>query len=72
MVNWKPLLGIILLAYTAFVVYVAVRKPPAIWDLPKIKLFRQALKETGTVILFLVFGAISLGFGIWLLIPGAA
>ena len=68
MVNWLALLGIALVAYAAFVIYVALKKPPKIWDMAKIRLFRKALGEKGTVIMFWVFAAISLGFGIWLLV----
>lgn len=66
--NVWALLGIFLLAYAAFVFYVALKKPPKVWDMAKIQLFRKTLGEKGTVIFFIVFGVIAAGFGIWLLI----
>lgn len=66
--NGLALLGIVLLAYALFVVYAAFRKPAAVWEMSKIKLFRNKLGEKGTVVLFLVFAAVATGFGIWLLV----
>ncbi len=62
-----PLLGLVLIAYAAFVVYLNVKKPEKIWDMAKIRMFRKVLGEKGTVIMFYVFAAIALGFGVWLL-----
>jgi len=66
--NGMALLGIVLIAYAGFCVFAALKKPPAIWEMGKIKLFRKFLGETGTVVMFLVIGAVALGFGIWLLV----
>ncbi len=61
------LLGLILIAYAAVVVYITVKKPVSIWDMAKIRLFRKVLGEKGTIIFFFIFAAIALGLGIWLL-----
>ena len=66
--NGWALLGIVLILYAAFVVFAAVKRPPAIWDMAKIKLFRKLLGDKGTVVMFFVFGAVALGFGVWLLV----
>jgi hypothetical protein len=66
--NWLALLGIILIIYAAVVVWIAVKKPEKLWDMAKIRAFRKVLGDKGTVIFFYIFAAISLGFGIWLLI----
>ena len=65
--NGLALLGILLIAYAVLVVWIAVKKPPKIWQMAKIKLFIKALGEKGTVIFFYVFAAVALGFGIWLM-----
>lgn len=61
------LLGLVLIAYAAFVVYLNIKKPEKIWDMAKIRMFRKLLGEKGTVIFFYIFAAVALGFGIWLL-----
>ncbi len=65
--NGLALLGLVLILYAAFVVFIAVKKPTGMWDMAKIKAFRNKLGEKGTVIFFLVWAVIALGFGIWLL-----
>jgi hypothetical protein len=66
--NGLALLGIILIAYAALVVFIAVRKPRSIWEMSKIKWFRDRMGEKGTVIFFYFWAAVALGFGIWLLV----
>ena len=66
--NGLALLGLILILYAAAVVFLAIKKPQIIWDMPKIKFFRKVLGESGTVIFFYVIAAIAAGFGIWLLV----
>jgi hypothetical protein len=66
MKGWA-LLGLVLIAYAAFVVYLNIKKPEKIWDMAKIRMFRKLLGEKGTVIFFYIFAAVALGFGIWLL-----
>ena len=61
------LLGLLLIAYAAFVVYLNIKKPAKIWDMAKIRMFRKLLGEQGTVVFFYIFAAVALGFGIWLL-----
>lgn len=65
--NGLALLGLILLLYAVAVAFIALKKPKSIWDMGKIMAFRNKLGEKGTVIFFLIWGAIALGFGIWLL-----
>lgn len=62
------LLGIILILYAVFVVYITAKKPVSIWDMAKIKLFRKALGEKGTVIFFYVFAIIAATAGIYFMI----
>jgi hypothetical protein len=65
--NWKGLLGLLLVVYAAAVVYITLKKPENIWNMAKIRMFRKVLGEKGTLVFFLIFAAVSLGFGIWLL-----
>lgn len=61
------LLGIFLVLYAAAVFYITVKKPKAIWEMKKIRMFIDAMGEKGTVIFFYVWGGIALVIGIWLL-----
>jgi len=65
--NGLALLGLSLILYAIAVVVLAVKRPASIWEMGKIRWFRKALGENGTVILFYVIAAVALGFGIWLL-----
>jgi len=69
--NWKPLVGLLLLAYGALCVLWGIKKPQKIWEMGKIKAFRKVLGEKGTVILFFVVGVVAIGFGLWFFISGA-
>lgn len=62
------LLGLILILYAGAVVYIALKKPEAIWNMAKIRMFRKLLGDRGTEIFFYFFALASAGFGIWLLI----
>ncbi len=64
--NWYPLLGLLALAYAALVVWIAVKKPPAMWDMAKIKAFRKVLGDQGTVIFFYVWAVLFVGLAGWL------
>ena len=66
--NGLALLGLVLVLYAALVFFVAIKKPDSLWDMNKIRAFRSKLGDKGTVIFFLIWGAIALGFGIWLLV----
>ena len=66
--NGLALLGLILILYAVLVVFIAAKKPKSIWEMGKIKAFRNKLGEKGTVIFFYIWAAIALGFGIWLLV----
>jgi len=68
MANGWALLGIVLIAYAAFVVWIALKKPPKLWDMAKIQLFRKWLGEKGTMIMFFFIAAVCVGIGIWLLV----
>ncbi|WP_312649377.1 hypothetical protein [Proteiniclasticum sp.] len=62
------LLGLILIAYAAAVVFLTLKKPEQIWNMAKIRMFRKVLGEKGTDIFFYVFALIAAGLGIWLLV----
>lgn len=64
--NIYPLLGLLALAYAGMVVYIAAKKPPKLWNIPKIQMFVKMLGEQGTVIFFYVWAVLFLGLGIWL------
>lgn len=66
--NGLALIGILLIVYAAFVVYIAVRKPEAIWNMAKIKVFIKIMGEKGTVIFFYIIAVIAVVIGIWLMI----
>lgn len=66
--NWLALLGVVLAAYAVFVFYVSFAKPEKIWEMGKVKGFRKALGEGGTVALFLVFALAVGGLGVWLMV----
>ncbi|NCC78597.1 MAG: hypothetical protein EOM07_03250 [Clostridia bacterium] len=62
------LLGLLLIAYAAAVIFITVKKPEQIWNMAKIKMFRKLLGEKGTEIFFYLFALAAAGFGIWLLV----
>lgn len=62
------LLGLLLIAYAAAVIFITVKKPEEIWNMAKIKMFRKLLGEKGTEIFFYLFALAAAGFGIWLLV----
>lgn len=62
------LLGILLLLYAVLVIWIAVKKPKAMWEMAKIRMFRKWFGDQGTVIFFFFWAALATGFGIWLLI----
>ena len=64
--NWYPLLGLLALAYTVVVVWITLKKPPAIWEMAKIRGFRKVLGEQGTVIFFYVWAVAFAILGVWL------
>lgn len=65
--NGMALLGIILILYAVLVVWIAVKKPPKIWEMAKIRAFVKVLGEKGTVIFFYVWAGIALVGGIYCL-----
>lgn len=66
--NWNPILGLLALAYAVAVVFIAFKKPEAIWKMGKIQGFVKVLGEQGTVIFFYVWAALFCGLGLWLFI----
>ncbi|MCP4361200.1 MAG: hypothetical protein GY796_24595 [Chloroflexi bacterium] len=65
--NWYPLLGLLALAYAAFVIYVAAtKKPESIWNMGKVQGFVKVLGEKGTVIFFFIWGIAFAALGVWL------
>lgn len=67
MMNWYPLLALLCFAYVALVIWIVVKKPPKLWNMSKVELFKKVLGERGTEIFFYVFAVIFAGLGIWLL-----
>ncbi|MFC2090001.1 hypothetical protein ACFLT1_04430 [Bacteroidota bacterium] len=61
-------LGIFLILYAVAVFLIAGLKPAKIWNMGKIQGFVKILGDLGTVIFFIIWGLIGLGFGIWLTI----
>ena len=53
-------LGLFLVVYGVFVLWAAYAKPGFVWNTAKVQGFVKILKETGTVILFAVFGLAAL------------
>ena len=66
--NWNALWGTLLIVYGALVIFIALKKPAAIWSMGKIKAFIKVLGEKGTVIFFYIWAALALGFGLWFFI----
>lgn len=66
--NGLALIGILLIVYAAFLVFVAVKKPDKIWHMAKIRMFIKVMGEQGTVIFFYAFAAICLAGGIYLML----
>lgn len=61
-------LGWFLIVYGVFVVWAAFAKPGWIWNTAKVQGFVKLLKETGTVVLFVVWGLAALGGGVAILL----
>lgn len=66
--NGRALLGIVLILYAGLVIWIAIKKPPKIWEMSKIKTFIRVLGEKGTVIFFYVWATIALVAGIYCLV----
>jgi len=64
--NIYGLLGILALLYAVAVVFIALKKPEAIWNMKKIELFKKFLGEKGTVIFFYIWAILFVALGIWL------
>lgn len=60
------ILGIFLLIYGVFCLFIAITKWGPVWKMAKIEGFKKILGELGTQIFIGVWGAVALGFGIWL------
>lgn len=64
--NFYGLLGILALLYAVAVVFIAMKKPEAIWNMKKIEMFKKFLGEKGTVIFFYIWAILFVALGIWL------
>jgi len=62
--------GIACLVYTALTFYIALAKPPKIWQIAKIQAFVKSLGEKGTVIFFMGWGSVVAVIGVYLLTAG--
>jgi len=65
--NWMPLLALLAFAYAAAVFYIAIKKPPRIMQLGKLKTIEKILGKTGMDIFFYIWGAAFVVLGVWLL-----
>lgn len=62
------ILGIILIAYGAIMIALAIFKPAPIWRMGKVQAFVKLLGEKGTVIFSIIMALIVLGIGIALVL----
>ena len=62
------IVGLVLIVYGIFVIYVAIKKPKAIWGMGKIQGFVSILGEIGTVIFFCIWALAAIGLGIYFLV----
>ena len=65
--NGYALLGLLAILYAIAVVYIAAKKPPKLWEMAKIRMFRKVLGEQGTVIFFYIFALVFVALGVWLI-----
>ena len=65
--NGYALLGLLAIVYAILVVYIAAKKPPKLWEMAKIRMFRKVLGEQGTVVFFYIFALVFVALGIWLI-----
>ncbi len=61
------LLGLLAIVYAVLVVFITVKKPPKIWEMAKIRMFRKVLGESGTVVFFYIFAVVAAILGFWLI-----
>lgn len=66
--NWNPIVGLLAVIYAALVVFIAAKKPTAMWEMGKIKAFRKVLGEKGTVIFFYIWAVLFAAVALWLFI----
>jgi len=59
------LLGLLAFVYAAFVIFIAFKQPPKIWNMKKIQGFVKVLGEKGTTIFFYIWALIFVGLGVW-------
>ncbi len=64
--NWNPMLGLLALIYALVVVFIAYKKPEAVWKMGKIQGFVKVLGDKGTVIFFYIWAALFVVLGLWL------
>ena len=66
--NGLALLGIFLIIYAVVLVFITLKKPESIWNMTKIRMFRNVLGEKGTEVFFYIFAVAAAVVGIWLMI----
>jgi len=58
---WGVVIGLLLIFYALFILYVSVKRPELVWDTYKIKYFRRIFGEKGaSVFLFICFVIIAI------------
>ncbi|MFP4365126.1 MAG: hypothetical protein ACLFR1_14785 [Spirochaetia bacterium] len=62
------ILGIVLIVYGVFCVFIGAVKFSPVWNMGKIQGFVKMLGEIGTQIFLVVWGLIAAGIGIWLVV----
>ncbi len=64
--NYFPLLGLLALAYSGFIIFLTVKKPDKIWNMKKIQAFEKVLGKKGTEVFFYVWSILFIILGVWL------
>jgi hypothetical protein len=65
--NLYPLLALLCFAYLGLCLWIAVKKPDAIWNMGKLEVMKKLMGEKGTQIFIIIFGVIIGGVGVWLM-----
>ena len=57
------ILGIVLIIYGILCMYIALVKPPFIWNLGKLKVMRKMMGDKGQLIFLLLWGVVAIVIG---------
>jgi len=57
------ILGIVLIIYGILCMYIALVKPPFIWNLGKLKVMRKMMGDKGLLIFLLLWGVVAIVIG---------